>query len=532
MSIYNLDSSSSEFDRKKVCLQCVSHKKILSNFIGGASIDVGDFISMSERNKIDDNLKKLSNEALIDLVEEGIAVGKISLYVVLLKYKKSQDFFTDREWKEYRVELQHVLYTLNAAHKILEIEKPEAIFVYNSFYPLNRVFVLMAEKLGVKTYCLHAGWRLSNRFQTLSIGQGHHYDIFNKVLSCWFKDYKNFPALPSDIKHVRDHFFELIQGNNIFVYSRPSNMKLNVFNYYKIAEKQKVIVAVMSSVDERNGVETIGVLPKYEGLIFENQTVWLKTLIEYAKHNTNVFLIIRVHPREFPNRREEVLSEYAKSLSCLFSDLPSNVKLNCPADDISMYQLAKFIDVCLHAGSSVGKEMALLGIPVVNYIPSGLTYPFDLSLFADSQAAYFKCIEDALEKGWSIEYARKAFRWCGLECGTSLFDISDSCQLKENTVPSLFSRVFRKLLTKLDPYFFEKKDCWFSSTPKDAVMIQKLLETNAVSKLEIISKNKEAQNTETELAMIKKVHQEIIAALYSKDEHYNSRITLREKMAL
>jgi hypothetical protein len=153
--------------------------------------------------------------------------------------------------------------------------------------------------------------------------------------------------------------------------------------------------------------------------------------------------VIRVHPREFPNKREGTKSQHATQLERAFTDLPPNVKVNWPSDELSIYDLAEHAAVVLNAWSSAGKEMALLGIPVVAYCPELLLYPADIHHVGTTRDAYFAAIDAALAEGWSFERARLAFRWWVLELVRSVADISDGYSFDEAAPRTLSARVRR-----------------------------------------------------------------------------------------
>ena len=154
----------------------------------------------------------------------------------------------------------------------------------------------------------------------------------------------------------------------------------------------------------------------------------------------DIFLVVRVHPREFPNRRETIKSEHAKLLEQALAKLPENVAVNWPADQISIYDLVEETDVFLNSWSSTGKDMALLGIPTVIYSDEMPLYPSGLNYFGDTKESYFQAIERALEDGWNAEKVRQSYRWAAYEFLRSTIYIGDSFDEVETRKRSLLEK--------------------------------------------------------------------------------------------
>src|SRR5262249_38520391 len=152
---------------------------------------------------------------------------------------------------------------------------------------------------------------------------------------------------------------------------------------------------------------------------------WIRALIDWIRTKPDRFLLVRVHPREFPNKRDRKKSEHAEALERELATLPPNVRVNWPTDELSIYDVAEQADVFLNAWSSAGKEMTLLGLPVVIFCPEVLQYPAELNYVGTTRDSYFAAIETALRDGWSFEHTRAAFRWCVLELVRGLASIGD-----------------------------------------------------------------------------------------------------------
>jgi hypothetical protein len=205
---------------------------------------------------------------------------------------------------------------------------------------------------GINTYFLHAGSNLSERLQSLMIGKDDAYSFYLNLIKNWPKFSENTYSL-GQYKKVTEHFKELLNAKSIFTYSVKKSLAHNrIRSFFGIPDSSKILVATMASYDEEVAAEFIGAKKTFDNEIFFNQIAWIKELISYAKEQPNVFLVIRPHPREFANKREQKTSEHARQiLELIASGLPLNVRFNLPADSISIYDFIDEADVFLNSWS-------------------------------------------------------------------------------------------------------------------------------------------------------------------------------------
>jgi hypothetical protein len=314
----------------------------------------------------------------------------------------------------------------------------------------------LAELRGIPQYYLHAGDNLSMRLKTLVLARDHAFAYCRYLRSRW-NDFRDRPCPPEAMRAATNHLLEVARGRSAWAYSAPAGGKSDLRGRFSIRSGQKVICATMSSDDERFGGETIGVLPTLDHLLFPKQVDWIRALIGYVENREDLFLIVRVHPREFPNKREGVLSEHAKMLKETFVGLPSNVIVNWPSDDISLYDVANITDVFANAWSSAGREMAWLGLPVLLYADDLALYPSELNYVGTTKPEYFAKLEQALREGWSEERIRKTYRWCAVDLYYALLDISDSYS-KDEYLPFL-RKGLRRALSMVAPTREAERDC-------------------------------------------------------------------------
>jgi hypothetical protein len=185
--------------------------------------------------------------------------------------------------------------------------------------------------------------------------------------------------------------------------------------------------------------------------VFDGQLGWIRFVLDYAEQRPDLHFIVRLHPRMFPNKRENVRAPIVDDLMAMFEGAPTNVSINLPTDHVSLYDLMQIVDVLLNYSSSVGAEHAALGIPVV--VPANddfFTYPNEVNLVGTSKADYVDKIDQALAAGWSIENMRLAFRWFAFLFSRVAVDLSDSVRARPVNIrpkkPGLRLWVWRKLV--------------------------------------------------------------------------------------
>lgn len=457
MSSCGIDFNSENVKKKNVCLKCKNNKNLILNSFGFNELKISSVAQLFQ-HQINTHLENLTQENFIDFTLDDLPLGKFAAYGIVLKYKKNELNFNDVEWHEYLVEIKNSLITYYATKHFLEALNPDRSIVYNPFYPTNRVFSTLCVKKNIPLYWLHAGANWATRLQTLILCRNDGLDWINSLLKLWYEKYQYKTCSKNAIKLIEQHFTELFKGQNSFVYSSQIKKNVDLAQLFKIQPSQKVVLAALSSDDEKYAAELINALSSSKNTCFETQVVWLENLIEYFTHKPNCKLIIRVHPRIFNNKRENVVSEFATILEKLFSNLPSNIVVNWPKDEISLYQMIDIVDLCLHSGSSVAKELAIFGIPVINYLSCSLGYPKDLTLYANDRDEYFSLIEEALQLGRSEKYSIQAFRWHALELEYALLDISDGFSLKDVKKTSIITRIIKGILRRIDPLYFIKQE--------------------------------------------------------------------------
>lgn len=433
-----------ENTRKKTCQKCIAKQKITDKKLGIQRWWIDDFIAPSEVEQIRKTIQSSPESALPSMQFEGVPTGKYATYEVLLNYKLGEIKFSGNALEEYKGHLTGCHLALTAFQNLLKKEKFDTFFCYNSLYSVNHSLFRFLRLQQIQTYTFHSGNNFSQRLKRLVISDATTIDHEKHLLKLW-DHYGKIPCNAETASFITDHLMIMMGANSMFQYGAKFDPNLNVRKHWNIGQHQKLLLATMSSQDERFAAESVGVgWEKEKDLLFNNQINWVHWLIDYVKEKPDCFLVIRVHPREFPNKREKQLSQQAVLLSELFQDLPSNVIVNYPTENISIYNLMRETDVLLNHHSSSGREFTMIGKPVVIYSKGISSFPTDFCLLGTTESSYANAIQEAIIKPFDFERIRKVYRWLALDHEYSTMDISDVITFAEQKKKYSFANIILK----------------------------------------------------------------------------------------
>lgn len=449
MSSAKLTPQASTVEKESICKTCRKRRDLILKEFGFRSLMLDNFINHDDELAIQNIIQTLTPERFTELTWMDIPIGRYALYELIIRNKLRSYNLNTAEWEEYKIYLYNTLKSAYAGRKILEEIKPDAVATYNALYSVNHIVCAQAEQHGIPYYTLHAGGHIKWRLSTMTIFKGLMAPALTTRQIAW-KQLSNIPISASKVQVVAEHIQELLKATSPWVYSVASNKASpeSLKEFFGIEKDKSVLLATMSSADELFAAITIDGTPTFPEPMFPTQIDWIKALIEFVGKRNDVFLIIRVHPREFPNKRDGVLSKQAIELQKFFVDLPGNVRVNWPQDQVSIHDVVKITDVGLNSISTAGLELSMFGVPVVLYDSNQLlAYPPGINYVATNPNDYFQKIDMALKEGWSFENVRKTFRWLSYTFEYVAIDISDG--FGKAVKLSIFKKAYNYALRKL-----------------------------------------------------------------------------------
>jgi hypothetical protein len=342
----------------------------------------------------------------------GVKVGRVALYEFTLAHKKMSTELTELQWKEYHIYLANALRTLQGFARHLKDKLPDAILTFSPQYSNINSAMQYAISQGVRVLFIESGTNLAHRLGTMRVWDWKVHKLVNPALTYWSKSELN-PVTSASAATVIGHFEQLLSGQHFAVFSAPYAGSSGVRQRWHVKPEQRILLMTLSSYDEAYAALLIDGFPykKVFSDVFRTQAEWVKATLDWVATRPDLFLVIRVHPRDFPNKRETFRSEQSFMLEDLLADVPVNAHVNWPAEGVSLYELLEDTDAILTGWSVTAMEALVLGIPVVTYDANLPSYPHDIQYTGRSEAEYFANIDRALADGWRAENAINGFRW-------------------------------------------------------------------------------------------------------------------------
>jgi len=517
MTSHGLNFESSERVKRRVCTSCIHAQKTLDYHSGVSTSLISDHISDEDRLRVGSILKSVNYNNWQKVEIESIPIGKFATYEILLNHKINEANGLKAVWEEYVNNLQQCLMIHFAISNFLKVNQVERLVVYNSLYSLNRTAVRTAEKFGVSWRTIHGGRNLVDMHQTLTISNDDSQDILVAKSRLW-NAWSLVPLTQDEIRSVGQNIDVQFGARSAFTYSIAKSISnpQNLRNNLGISSKKKVILCTLASEDERFAADMVGALEfkmteNYN--FFKGNQDWVLWLIDFVSKFEGFHLIIRLHPRGFPNKREGVSAASSAQIEEVLSVVPAQVTINRPSDNLSLYDLAEIVDVVVNSTSTAGLELLTLGIPVVSHCPKNLfSYPAEFNYVGLTKEKYAEAILEATKNGWSIENSIRGFRYRSFLYNQVSYSLHDQIPdrkkylihriltwlrfRKSISVPSLIINFFRE-----KEFRYQNKSLKFGSQIIEAVVGPNELDKAVISN-QMRSPAEERRNIQRELSRI------------------------------
>lgn len=451
----NLDSNLEA--KLKVCRRCEISSRSES-FLTGSKIDLLQHWSLpDDKNVVDGVLSRVSKENWFELEFESVPVGRLSAYEILLQNKLVTLELNEEQWVRLRVELANSIRLILAASRYFDQKVFDRVVVYNNFYGINRALTHVATRHQVPIYSIQASGFNHEMYRSISIHvSDEHAFLYSHTDSV--REKMALPLNSFEVESVTKHLEGLFNSSNAWVYSTAvQKFKENDFilKMLNLSRGRQIILLTLSSADEMFAARIIGVnIPNLINSEEDQQLNSIDEIIKFFSLHTDKFLVIRPHPREFPNKRDSVVSQHGMKLRELLSRVPSNVLINWPEDSVSVYSFVPHVSLLINNSSSVGLEFAALGVQILSLDPERLyAYPPIVGNIIGPNEDLSLSISRILNEEQSPLHQILAFRFINVSRFSGLFQETDNLNSTSRKMLFFYRRLIPRLGISRVPFF-------------------------------------------------------------------------------
>ncbi len=506
MEAAGLLPESSDEKKKKICAECQGNSVSFDKKSSYKTVYIGEFLTLDDFNLVDalialESGKKTSAE---NFEFDGTPFGRICSYELILHFKKmSIECLDDKQKAYFYAQLRGSLLSYLAMKNHLKTEKYSHALIYSPQYAINHSASIVLEQLQVPVYFIESGTNNFYRLSTMRLWKWNEFRLVNPLLSRWSR-IKNITLSESDAQKVVKHYQTLMLGNSIAVYSEAYKGSASIREIWSIPSEKKILLAAMSSYDEAYAAYVAGLFPssKVESSVFKDQLEWIQETIKFVASRNDLFLIVRVHPRDFPNKRESGKSDQARLLVHSLNSGGINSVVNWPEEKISIYDLYLQSDVLLTGWSITALEASIVGVPVVTYDRNLPSYPEDMMYTGSTREEYFQNILSAVRKKDHSQKSYFSFKWMALNHS---FGVAEICK-KFHLIQQQKSKISRVLDVCLRKIFRVGKLTRFlnanDANEGQLDLVEKMLLLNSGTFIDLVSEGVSSEHPPSDYSII------------------------------
>jgi hypothetical protein len=386
------------------CLQCQANVSRLVANMGMEYHWLGRYLSPEEGREAKAWSQSLPAGELLTATYGSWSIGEWVRSSVQTHFRSNQIDVTDPSME--RVMRSYVysgLIACFALDRLLDETTPDVMLQFNGRQSSTRVALELARSRGIRVIVHERGLR----HETLAMVENTVCYSLKPYRRYW-TEWGGVPLTADELEHIVLHIAEREHGveRGSLALSAPPQPLDDVRAKLGLQADRPTWVLFTSSDDETAGDDDYA-------SPFASQREWIERTIEHARRNPQIDLLIRVHPNTGSRRSKGANRVQIEEMKRLAEDLPPNVRMIDPDDEVSSYSLMDLCSVGLVWVSTVGLELACKGKNVVvaagNYV-AGTSF---VQTVTDADA-YEELLEPLLELpsgAVSAEIKRLALRF-------------------------------------------------------------------------------------------------------------------------
>lgn len=428
MDMYQLPYTHAREALHDTCLRCAGASMELLRAYGFEHVDLRLLATPDVRELACDAARSAPAD-LRQFEYEGIPFGRIAALDLVLATKVSDfDLVSDVTrvaWLQYIESgvLAHLL--VDRLCQRVDVRR----MVHYNHYVLLLGARLAAERHGIPSVTLtHASHNnVDRRRYVLATHAGASLEMAS--IHAW-PAWRELCLSDAQVRDVSQDLLTRLRGGQSHQFSPPRTFHhADIRDALGLARDRKLVVAYTSSLDEMIAeamrLDAQRLPPRASASPFANQVEWLQELIAHVERSNDLQLVVRVHPREGPGLRAGS-SQHLALLRTEFDRGYHACRFIWPDDPTSSFDLAEAADLALISWSTIGIELARLGVPVLaSTLGIGANPHDDFIEWRGDSASYFAEMARQLARPAQLDTVTRAFRWYNLGSLAPALDLGD-----------------------------------------------------------------------------------------------------------
>jgi hypothetical protein len=403
-----------QLERRATCVACAGAGATITEAYGLHTVDLRAFMTPTIEAGITAAMRNAPSD-LRDLTYEGIPFGKLCAGDVAFA-KKIADYGNPapdvREvWLQY---IASAITSYALVRRMCAV-LPVSHLVHFNDYSMMLGARLAAERANVRVTGVTQAAHLNIDRRRYVMLPTTWRPIAHAAVQRW-PEWRTYP-LPARIVHeITDDSLLHFGGVGSHVYSAAKTLDADVVTKLGLSKDKALLVAFTSSLDERRAgdlyMEALGFEQPPVDDVFGDQITWLRALVAFVQQRADLQLVVRVHPREGPNRRDRIESQHLGKLKAAFASPFDRCRFVWPEEQVSSYDLGEAADVALVSWSTIGLELARLGVPVLASTRGIGGFPVgEFIAFAETPQQFFQVLDELRRRPAELHRIAAAYRW-------------------------------------------------------------------------------------------------------------------------
>lgn len=417
---------------ERTCLNCADESMKMTSAYKLNTIDLRRYVSKKIRSEVTEALRRAPDDLRM-FEYDSIPFGKMCMFELTLETKALHGAKISNDvrigWLSY---IESALIAYLVLDEICRKQTISTIIYFND-YSLNLSARVIAEKYQIPCFTISlASHKNVDRSRYVFFPKITRA-IYFEQRDLWPK-WRELALNRARVEELTDDIIVRLSGQGSHIYS-PAKTSVDIRQALSLSRTRKLFVAYTSSLDEVIAgfatSEAVGHCIEVPAQPFGSdlehiQLVWLRALVGFIESSADLQLVVRVHPREGMVKGETVMAERLAILKKEFDRPFDHCHFIWPENVVSSYDLGEAADGVLVAWSTIGVEMARLGVPVLASTYGISPVPNDDFIeFATTESEYFTKLERLPHRPLPIHAIAQAYRWSNLFYHGNSLDLGD-----------------------------------------------------------------------------------------------------------